>query len=219
MRGKRLERGLERLHAWAANGGDPDFVVPRHVLRLEGARGGRPRFGFFFSTAGLYQATVNCWNFRSASRLPGMRSGLGTAVSVGTQVVEHLLGREPLQSAPIRVSLDGEASVETAYLALFVTTLERMALGIRPFWGDASGPLHFTAVAYEHEHLLRAAPALLRGRPNGYLKPEHGYASRDVQRISLELEGGCTLDGEVLHAESHSALRLSAGPSLCFVRV
>ena len=118
----------------------------------------------------------------------------------------------------MRVHLDGEEVEETEFLALFVTTLERMALGIRPFWGSDPAPLRFTAVSYEHRHLLRAAPALLRGKPNAYLRPEHGYASKNVHEITLELAGDCTLDGEVVRPAPSTPLRLSAGPIVRFVR-
>lgn len=217
-RGGSPRRALGRLLAWAESGDGAVEVASRNVIRVDGAQGGQPRFGLFFSTAGIYQATVNCWSFRHQSRLPGMKTGLGTAVSVGTQLVGHCLGRERFEPSPIRVRLDDEDQGEREYLALFVTTLERMALGLRPFWGSTPGRLRFTAVDYEHRHLLRAVTGLVRGKPNGYPRPEHGYASHNADRIALELTSGCLLDGEPLQPTPSEPLHLSAEHTVRFVR-
>jgi hypothetical protein len=102
--------------------------------------------------------------------------------------------------------------------AVCATPGARRARGRPPFGGDPRGPTRFTAVDYRHRHLLRAMPGLLRGKPNGYLKPEHGYASCNADRIVLELTSGCTLDGELIHPAPSTPLRLSAEHSVRFVR-
>lgn len=218
VRGGSSRRALERLLAWNGSGDASADVTSRPVIRVEGDSGGRPRHGFFFGTAGLYQATVNCWAFREASRIPGMKTGLGTAVSIGRQLVGHLLRRGPIAPTPIGVQFDGEARTDGEYLMLIVTTLDRMALGLRPFWDDRPAPLRFTAVAFAHRHFLRAVPALLRGKPNGVLKPEHGYSSRNAHSVVLELASGCMLDGEIVQPRPHTPIHLTAKHTVRFLR-
>src|SRR3546814_15039037 len=51
---------------------------------------------------------------------------------------------------------DGRVETMDALLVL-TTTLERLVLGSRPFWGGAGGALPFTAIAYPPDGLLRHA--------------------------------------------------------------
>ena len=73
------ERAMRRLLSWAG-APDPSAVVERRLLRLEGTDDEVTHFGFFFAAAGLHEATLRTWEFRQKSRLPGMTTGLGTAV-------------------------------------------------------------------------------------------------------------------------------------------
>lgn len=218
VRGGSPKRALERLLAWSGAGDDSAEVASRPVIRVEGGSDGQARHGLFFGTAGLYQAAVNCWAFRDASRIPGMETGLGTAVSIGRQVVGHLLRRGPFAPTPIGVRFDGEERFEGEYLVLFVTTLDRMALGLRPFWDDRPAPLRFTAVEFAHRHILRAAASILRGKPNGVLKPENGYSSRNAHSVVLDLASGCMLDGEIVQPRPPTPIRLTAEHTVRFLR-
>jgi diacylglycerol kinase (ATP) len=136
---------------------------------------------------------------------------------VGSLFARHLLRRGPLTPDSIRVRFDDEGPITGEFLVLFVTTLDKMALGMRPFWDDRPAPLRFTSVDFAHQHLLRAVPSFLRGKPNGVLKPENGYSSRNAHCIELELETGCMLDGEVVEPQPGTPIRLTAEQSVQFL--
>jgi hypothetical protein len=70
------------------------------------------------------------------------------------------------------------------------------------------------------KHLLRAFPALLRGRPNRHLCAENGYFSHNADCIRLGFDGLFTLDGEMHRASREQGpLTISNGASLEFVRI
>src|SRR3546814_11434069 len=53
---------------------------------------------------------------------------------------------------------DGRVETMDALLVL-TTTLERLVLGSRPFWGGAGGALRFTAIAYPRSEERRVGKA------------------------------------------------------------
>jgi hypothetical protein len=115
--------------------------------------------------------------------------------------------------------VDQNPSREDDFLALFITTLERLFLGLRPFWGKGTGPLHYTAVRSPAHHLFRTLPALLQGRRNRYGTPENGYFSHNAHDVQLTLSGGFTIDGELYMASCQSGpLSVQCGGHALFMR-
>lgn len=191
-------RALQTVLAWANGEGREARVVKRAVLRVDCGPDRAPVFGMFFNAAGIVEVTRARWESRRKAKSALMRGGLGTAATVSKYLLGLVLGRGAVAPTRISVELDGQRQETAEYLALFITGLVRMAGGIRPYWGEGPGPLRYTAIAYRPKHLILAASALLRGRPNRYLTPEHGYVSHNVGRVVLELATDCALDGEIL---------------------
>ena len=212
-------RALERLLAWSEGRGPSGQLVRRAILRVDCGPGSAPQFGMFFSAAGIVQVT----RVRRATRRQAgsklMRGSLGTAVTVGRYLMGLAMGRRVVEPTPIAVRLDGQSCGTHNYLALFITTLVRLNPGIRPYWGEGDGPLRYTAVAYEHQDLLLAAPSFFHGRPNRYLTPESGYTSRNIHEAVLQLKAKCALDGQILAGESPRVLTVTRGGDVDFVRL
>src|SRR3546814_8975692 len=99
---------------------------------------------------------------------------------------------------------DGRTETLEALLVL-ATTLERLVLGSRPFWGGGGGHLRFTAVAYPPQGLLRHARRVLYGGEDRALPA--GYLSRASDRIALAMDCPFTLDGEIRSEEHTSELQ------------
>ena len=131
-----------------------------------------------------------------------------------------ILRKDHSKVPPLMTSthLDGQAAQGRANLLVLVSTLERLFLGMRPYWGREDGPLHYTAIGTEPRHLLRVLPTLFRSRGSRYAIPENGYFSHNVHEIKLEMEGEFTLDGELYSAEQGLVTIEPAGPFrfLCF---
>ncbi|MBZ0158983.1 MAG: acylglycerol kinase family protein [bacterium] len=218
MEGKPI-RALERLLAWSDGRGPAGRRIRRAILRVDCGPDSTPRFGMFFSAAGIVHVTRVRRATRRQARSGLMRGGLGTAVTVGRYLVGLALGRRVVEPTPIAVRLDGELHGTHNYLALLITTLARLNPGIRPYWGKEDGPLRYTAVSYQPQDLLRAAPSLISGRPSRYLTPEAGYTSRNIHEAVLQVETACALDGQILTSEPSHVLTVSYGGEVDFVRL
>ncbi len=217
--GGKPARALRRLLAWSEGRGPTSRVVRRAILRVDGGADGAPQFGMFFSAAGIVEVTRARWATRRRARSKPMRGALGTVVTVGQYLLGLALGRRVVEPTPIAVRLDGRSYSANNYLALFITTLERLSPGIRPYWGEGRGPLRYTAVAYQPRNLLLAAPSLVRGRPNRYLTPESGYTSGNIHEAVLQLQTECALDGEMLGSAPPRRLAVTCGGEVDFVRL
>ncbi|MCB9831002.1 MAG: hypothetical protein H6807_00905 [Planctomycetes bacterium] len=213
-------KGLKRLIAWAASGGEGGEIIERPVLSLRRVPDEDKHYGLFVGAAAIYKASQSLWDKRDRSRLPGIGTVLGTVVEVGTVATSLILGRRPFEATRIRALVDGQELSCQDFVMLFVTTLERMALGSRPFWGeDLGGPLRLSSIAHEHRHFLRATLAGLRGRQSRHLVPERGYEGRSGRTVELHLDEPVTLDGEVFRPVTGLPLLIESSRRARFLKV
>jgi hypothetical protein len=108
-----------------------------------------------------------------------------------------LRDRKVVSSEPIITRLDHKSAQQQKYLLVLITTLQRLFLGLRPYWGSEPKPLHYTAVGSRPRFFLRALPSLMRGRQGRYVKPDNGYISHNIDEVQLTLKSGFNLDGEL----------------------
>lgn len=215
--GSRLQ-GLSRLLGWAYAGRGAASLIKRSVLRLEWEKGGEPMYGMFFGAGGIYEGIKFCLN-RVYTK------GVGGELAAGLTLVRFLLAaargdRRTVPPSPIRVGMEGMAMQDMDVLVLFVTTLGRLFLGMRPYWGTEGGPLHFTAIRSDAAHLLRAAPSLIRGQRSRWASPQHGYLSHDLHDLRLYIKSGFTLDGQLYQSDPQlGALWLRKGGEAEFLRL
>jgi hypothetical protein len=217
LRGPRLQ-ALSRLLEWASSGRGAPSIVQRPVLRLEGAVGGQPMYGMFFGAGWIYEGIEFCLN---RVHRAGVRGELAAGLTLGRFLLAAVSDdRRTAPPTAIRMSLDGMAMQPMNALVILATTLERLFLGMRPYWGTESGPLHFTVVRSDKEHLLRAFPALIRGRRSRLGSPRHGYISHNVRDIKLIIQSGFTLDGQLYRADPQlGELTLRSGGQVKFFRL
>jgi hypothetical protein len=217
LRGTRVG-ALRRLLGWARSPDARARLEERRVLRLEHTPGAPPEFGMFFGAAGIEQGIRFCL---TRIHTLGVRGELGAGLALGALLAGLLRGRsDVLRPVPLTTGLDGAPPERRDHLLLMVTTLERLVVGLRPFWGDRTAPLHYTAVLGRPRRLLAALPRVLRGRAGGAATAANGYVSRDVGEARVWLDGaGYTLDGEMFtgHAERGPVV-LRAGGRATFVR-
>ena len=156
-------------------------------------------YGMFFGAGAIYEGIKFC-----QTRV--YTKGVGGELAAGLTLLRFLLAaakgdRRNVPRAPIRVGLEGTEMQEMDLLVLLVTTLGRLFLGMRPYWGAEEGPLHFTAVRSDADHVLRAAFSLMRGRRSRWGNPRHGYLSRNLREVRLCMESGFTLDGQLYQSD------------------
>ncbi len=186
-------------------------LVRRPVVQVEAADGSLFA-GLFFGLGNLVRG-VEFWQ-RTLRENPGAGEwGVGAAV---TRTAWGIVRREPPFEGATRVQLhlDGAALAQTETSALMVTTLERLVLGMRPYWGNTTGPLACTWMDATPRQFLLRLPFLLWGQGER-VAGDAGYHSARGSALRVELDEPWLLDGEVVRAPG--PLAISATRPLRFV--
>jgi len=206
-----LGRILKRLKADSL----PVSFVSRPVLKVDAA-GQRPLYGMFFGAGVVYRGIQF---FHSKVHTLGFSGELAHAIVVA-RLLGALLSRKSTLVAPqaVRAQLSAGALPEEAYLVLLVSSLEKLILGLRPYWGSGPGPLHLTAVTARPKRLFRAIAGFFSGASNRCLSPENGYHSHEVEAARLRFQGGFTLDGELYQsAAPDGTVHITTGGHVLFM--
>ena len=131
-----------------------------------------PVYGMFFGAAGFYQAVLMA---QENVRPKGFAGNLASASSLLMVLTRLVLGRpsanDPLyRGEAMAIDMDGREGAENPYLLLMATTLDKLMLGLMPFWGGGHETIRYTSVAFPPKHLARALLPILRGKPRPWMK-------------------------------------------------
>jgi len=210
-------KALEKIFKWADSGAGDPVVLQRPVLQVR-APGHDPLYGMFFGTAGIYQG-IQYFHHNVNSR--GLKGELGPGITIARFLWAASFRRSDfISSVPITIALDDKPPRELDCMLLMVSTLERLFLGLYPYWGDERGALHYTALRTRPRHLLQTLPFIMRGRKNRLALPENGYFSHNASQIRLNLDSGFTLDGQLYTpANRREPTVVQSGASAAFLRL
>ncbi len=209
---KRLIQGLE-------SGGVQPAVRPLIGLSLH--PDSPPVYGMFFGAAGFYQA-VKLANERV--RKKGIAGNLATVSTLALAATRLLTGRVDeknrfCRGEPIALAIDGAGEPSKPSLILIATTLDRLMLGLMPFWdGEREGEgIRYTNVAFPPKRLGRALLPVLRGRPKDWMR-DAGYRSGRAGDLMIGIESPVVLDGEIFHPHPGQPIRLTGDRRQTFLR-
>ena len=194
IRGSR-DRGLRKLIDWSRKPDNSGTLVTRPVIRLQSSLLQHPLYGMIFGAAIIYQGILFC---RRNIHTMGVTGALAPSLTLA----RFLLGvirrnHQYATPAPVTIELDQTSQIRKEFLMVLVSTTERFFLGLRPYWGTETAPLHFTAIADRAQHLMRVLPSMARGQRCRLRTPENGYFSHNINEVRLELNSGFMLDGEL----------------------
>ncbi len=134
----------------------------------------------------------------------------------GTEPAQTDHGGSPDSSAGEALSSDTWTQIPIRLC--LITALDRLFLGIRPYWSHAGQPLRATLVEADAYRFIRSMPKLLTGNPSSLMTPEHGYHSVGLQSLRLRFNGPLTVDGELFSNESDT-IRVDATDPLRFLKL
>ncbi len=215
---RRAEAGLTSLLRASSAGRIEERIVERPVLRVSIDPSAGPQFGMFFGVGMLHRAIELTHRMFPPGRAQGV---LGAGIVTGGLIGRVLLGQEldgVLVPDRIQFRCDDDAPFTEECLLVMATTVERLFLRMRPFWGREPAPLRFTAIAARTAHLRRNAVGILRGRPGPRITHEAGATSRNLHSLELTLDCGAMLDGEMFDPKPGRVVHVSAHDRLRFVR-
>jgi hypothetical protein len=209
---------LKRLIGWAQHGEGRAALTARALLRVENPAHPEPLYGFFMGAACIYKGIRF---FHSHVRRLGL-AGDPAHVMILARFLAALARRDDALVRPVAAAIRMEQRMLAArdFLLILVTTLDRLILGLRPFWRRGPAPLRLTAVGDRPARLGRALPALVFGRAVAEASAANGYFNETARRIELDMDGGFALDGELYTADRRRGpVVLSDGGTAHFVRV
>ena len=191
----------------------------RPTLRAANPRDGKVRHGMFLGTGAVWRATVFCQDAVHRAGLKGDLATFATLVAaIGKSVFSRPQPDDPTRidrSYQIGVARDGEAPATGQQLLLLATTLDKLILGTKPFWGGKTGPIRVSTIPYP-------VPSIAR-----WLMPMiYGGEDRSVPEDARSLSGTCftiatdtpyVIDGEFFEGPADGPLRLETGPEFTYV--
>ncbi len=209
---------LEQLLAEVKSSRSDTMTETRPILRIRFPEEREPLHGMFFGAGAIYHGTqLGLQTKQSIGRLGEWGAGLIMVKFLFALATGSRKGLNPI-TAHVAV---GEATpLQDEYLVLLVTTLNRLFLGMKPFWNTKPGPLRFTSLRVPYRHLWRVLPAVLQGKTHALATTNHGYGSENVSEIRMSFDSGFVLDGEVYtSSKPQEPLILDSPGELSFVRL
>lgn len=211
------DKALRRLLQLMQNSVDSGTRIQRPILCLQ-VPGHDVKYGMFFGAAGISQG-IQYYQKNLHNRVIGGFPGIFITLVrfLWVIVFQH---RRCAVSTSVTVSLNGQPPKTENFILMFVSTLDKLFWGLRPFWGSGGGPLLFTAVRARARFFLRLLPFLARGRKRGKATEENGYYSNNVDQVELYTEESIALDGEIYTPNSSDEpILLQCGGLVTFIRL
>ncbi len=168
--------------------------VKRSLMGVRIGAGNAPVYGFFLG-AGAFTTAVKY--SRSEIQAKGARRSLAMGLTIGGAIMNAAFGERPAEPplvADFRSSNAPQAGPQPMTMAL-MTTLRRLVLGVKPFWGAGEGALAVTTIAYPAQRLMAAAPSVLRGKSEPWFE-EAGFRSWRTNALDADFAGTIVFDGE-----------------------
>jgi hypothetical protein len=211
-----LATATERFCRWCERGpGGGDSTRERALLRVVTDAGPSPHYGMFLGAGAVIQGTDYAHR-EIHSR--GLRDDFSLALGT-LRTVWGLVRNDPAfnRHVAVRLALDGAPARDHDTLILAMSTLQRLAFGMRPFWGEGEGDIRLTLIEQHCTRFGRTFLSIVRGRPSSHATAANGYHSHNAGRVTLDLQGKLNLDGEILLA--NGPVEITASPRLEFLRL
>lgn len=197
----------------------PQEVRVRPTVRAANPRDGQPRHGMFLGTGALSAATRHT---QLSLNDKGVKGNFATFVALAGAVGKSLFSAPNPHDAkrfdrpfPITVKSGNDVLASGTQLLALATTLDKLILGTRPFWGGKSGPIRVTTFPYPVPNLPRWFLPAIMGGENRTAPP--GATSHAVSACSIETPAEFVIDGEFFDAPEGEALRIESGPEFTYI--
>lgn len=155
----------------------------------------------------------------------GVHQGAAVGLTLATTILHVLTGRGPVhRGTAISTTIDDGPARDGHRFLLLVTTLDRLMLGLWPFWGSGAGfgrinwleidapprflPLALPAIVV---HRLRDWMPVWISRIGSRIASRWGYRSGRAAQLAVRLERPFVLDGEFFDPGPDGVLLTSPG--------
>jgi hypothetical protein len=147
----------------------------------------------------------------------GIAKGLAVAMVIGgilRRAVANSLksGGYPGEAATVLV--DDTPSNGSRHFLIVACTLDRLTLGLRPFWDQGTGPINWLDVAAPPKSTFWGVLNLAFGKRKTWME-KGGYAGGRAETLEVQCDAPFVLDGEVY--PSHGHVRITTTQPIVFL--
>ena len=194
-------------------------VRERPTLRAANPRDGRPRHGMFLGTGATSEATLFCQRVFNAKGVKGNWATFATLTSTVGRIVftkpnPHDVTRFD-RPFPIHVTSAGMERCTGTQLMMLSTTLEKLILGARPFWGQKLAPIRTSIFPYPVPSLPRWLLPIMYGSESR--KMPQGALSFSSASLEITCPTSFVIDGEFFDGPAHGPLKVETGPVFTYL--
>jgi diacylglycerol kinase (ATP) len=197
----------------------PSDLRPRPTIRCANPGDGKIRHGMFVGTGAVALGTLYCQQKFNAKGVKGQWATFGTLASAVSKAMftapdpaDHTRLDRPYD---ITVEADGKRYSEGQQLMQMSTTLEKLVLNTRPFWGEKTGSIRTSIFPYPLPSVVRwLLPALYGGEDR---KPPPRSTSFCSEQLAVTSKVIFVIDGEFFDPPADEPLRLETGPVFTYI--
>jgi len=203
----------------AGAGAAPKDVRSRPTVKVANPADAMVRHGMFLGTGAAWQGTRFC---QTDVHDKGLKGSWATFATLATALVKAAfvpanpndLSRidRPYEMA---ISANDSTVADGGQLMYLATTLQKLILGVRPFWGGADGPMRSTLIPYPPPNVFRWSLPLMRGGEDR--RVPDGCVSFCADEVLIETRCPFVIDGEFFDPPENEPLRITTGPEFSYV--
>lgn len=197
----------------------PSDLRSRPTIRAANPRDGKPRHGMFLGCGAVAHGTLYC---QEAFNKKGVKGNFATFATLGSAVAKSLFTRfDPTDESrldrpfDIAVEADGKAVSSGQQLLMMSTTLEKLVMNTRPFWGGHTAPIRVTIIPFPLPSVPRWILPVMYGGENRTSPPR--TQSFCANHLSLRTPSIYVMDGEFFDGPETGSLEAEVGPTFTFV--
>lgn len=191
-----LKKAVSRFCQWSEGQRTTEGKLEsRHLMRVVAPQDTAPRYGMFLGGGAVIHGTEYA---HKEIHSRGLRDDFSLALGT-LRTVWGVVRDDPAfnRHVSIKLTLDTGEPAQHDTLILVVSTLQRLAFGMRPFWSQESGAIRVTVFEQGCSRFATTFFSIVRGRPNRNAVPTSGYSSFNANTMTLDMEGTLNLDGEM----------------------
>jgi diacylglycerol kinase (ATP) len=191
----------------------------RPTLRAVNPGDGPARHGMFLGAGAVADATLYC---QRAFNDKGIKGSWATfAVLGGAALKTAFSAPDPTDANrfdrpyPITITKGSGQVCSGFQLLALCSTLDKLILGARPFWGGKHGPIRVSVFPYPVPSVPRWMFSVLYGSENR--KAPAGARSFSTDRFEIETPALYVLDGEFFEGPAQGPLKIESGPIFTYI--
>jgi hypothetical protein len=197
----------------------PTDLRQRHTLRAANPGDGKPRHGMFLGTGAVSEATLFCQRAFNAKGVKGNTAVFATLAGavLRTMFTAPDPADEQRFDRPFNIALihKGEEMLRGPQLLMLATTLDKLILGARPFWGGKQAPIRISAFPYPVPSIMRWLLPIMYGSEQRRVPA--GALSFSASAVEVRSQVSYVIDGEFFDGPADAPLHLETGPVFTYL--